>query len=420
MLIQSTSLYKTLQKLYSRKINLGLNRVNKVLNVLGKPHLQLNNPINILGSDGKMSVLTSLKYFIEADKKKVTAFTSPHLYDFRHRFWLKNRYISIVEIKKFIKIIKKTKLNLTLFELLTCVYILAAKNINNISYNLVESGLLFKKDSTNLWNSPRAQIITNINFQHQDWINPKTINEICIQKVAYLSKNSNIYIARQNPRTLKIIKNILKKNPSKKIYSSNWKIIKKNNKKYYKDKNQTILLNTKLIHSDALIDNLCLAIKVALDLGIKKKTISKTLPQIKFEGRVQYINKGKLKNLLNKNEKILIDGCHSEASAKNLYNYLKTVKGPIYGIWGMQKNKLPEKFIKSFKKIFKKIITIPIQDEPNALMPKELKVISEKFGIRTEACTSIEKALKKLSSAEKKTIVIFGSLYLIGSVLSKN
>jgi len=420
MLIQSTSLYKTLQKLYSRKINLGLNRVNKVLNALGKPHLQLNNPINILGSDGKMSVLTSLKYFIEADKKKVTAFTSPHLYDFRHRFWLKNRYISIHEIKKFIKTIKKTKLNLTLFELLTCVYILAAKNISNISYNLVESGLLFKRDSTNLWNSPRAQIITNINFQHQDWINPKTIKEICIQKVAYLSKNSNIYIARQNPKTLKIIKNILKKNPSKKIYSSNWKIIKKNNKKYYKDKSQTILLNTKLIHSNALIDNLCLAIKVALDLGIKKKTISKTLPQIKFEGRVQYINQGKLKNLLNKNEKILIDGCHSEASAKNLYNYLKTVKGPIYGIWGMQKNKLPEKFIKSFKKIFKKIITIPIQDEPNALMPKELKVISEKFGIRTETCTSIEKALKKLSSTEKKTIVIFGSLYLIGSVLSKN
>ena len=53
-------------------------------------------------------------------------------------------------------------------------------------------------------------------------------------------------------------------------------------------------------------------------------------------------------------------------------------------------------------------------------MPKELKVISEKFGIRTETCTSIEKALKKLSSTEKKTIVIFGSLYLIGSVLSKN
>ena len=31
------------------------------------------------------------------------------------------------KLKNYIKIIEKTKLNLTLFELLTCVYILAAK-----------------------------------------------------------------------------------------------------------------------------------------------------------------------------------------------------------------------------------------------------------------------------------------------------
>ena len=32
----------------------------------------------------------------------------------------------------------------------------------------------------------------------------------------------------------------------------------------------------------------------------------------------------------------------------------------------------------------------------------------------------IETALKILSSKEKKTIVVFGSLYLIGDVLNKN
>ena len=79
MLSQSVTLYKKLQKRYSRRINLDLDRINKVLKKLNYPHLVLTNPINILGSDGKMSVLTSLKYFLEADKKKVTAFTSPHL-----------------------------------------------------------------------------------------------------------------------------------------------------------------------------------------------------------------------------------------------------------------------------------------------------------------------------------------------------
>ena len=120
----SINLYKKLQKQFSRRINLDLERIRKVLEKLNHPHLELENPINILGSDGKMSVLTSLKYFLESDKKKVTAFTSPHLYDLRHRFWIKDRYISVNEIKKYYEKIKKTKLKLTLFELLTCIYFL--------------------------------------------------------------------------------------------------------------------------------------------------------------------------------------------------------------------------------------------------------------------------------------------------------
>ena len=70
---QSTILYKALQKRYSRKINLDLKRIKAALLKLKQPHLELKNPINVLGSDGKMSVLTSLKYFLESknDKKDV-------------------------------------------------------------------------------------------------------------------------------------------------------------------------------------------------------------------------------------------------------------------------------------------------------------------------------------------------------------
>ena len=151
---RSTKLYKTLQKRYSRRINLDLKRIKKALQKLNLPHLNLNQPINFIGSDGKMSTLTSLKFFLEAHNKKVTAFTSPHLYDLRQRFWLKDRYISLLDIKKFQRVIENTKSKLTLFELLTCIYILAAKKETKIDYNLIEAGLLFNKDSTNLWKSP--------------------------------------------------------------------------------------------------------------------------------------------------------------------------------------------------------------------------------------------------------------------------
>ena len=418
MLLQPANLYKNLQKLYSRRINLDLNRINKVLKKLHSPHLKLINPINILGSDGKMSILTSLKYFFEANKNKVNAFTSPHLYDVRHRFFLKNKFITCSQIKSLTKIIEKTKVKLTLFELLTCVYILASKKQKGISYNLIESGLLFKKDSTNLWKYPKAQIISNINFQHKEWINPKTLHEICKQKVGFLSNNTIIYINKQKPKTLKIIKSLLKTNNSKIIFPHSWKIIKVSNRYVYKDKKNKIPIITKNIYSEGLINNLGFAIKIALDFGIKKKIIIKTIPKIKYEGRLQYIKSGKLRKHLMTNEKLLIDGCHSLTSGKNLNEYLKSLKEPIYGIWGMQKNKMPKKFIGIFKKTFVKLITLTIPNEPNAVTAEKLKSFSHKGNTFTSK--NIYEALKLISNKEKKTIVVFGSLYLVGDILSKN
>ena len=98
-----------------------------------------------------------------------------------------------------------------------------------------------------------------------------------------------------------------------------------------------------------MFENVCLAIKVALDLNIDKKVIQKTLPLLFFEGRFQYLNKGKIKNKLNKNEFIMIDGAHATADAQNLASYLKKIKIPKYGIWAMTKNKDPDLFIKQLK-----------------------------------------------------------------------
>ena len=414
----SKKLYQSLQKQYSRRINLDLSRIKKVLEKLNNPEKQLNNVINIIGSDGKNSVLTSLKYFIEANNQKVNSFTSPHLYDVRQRFWLGNRFISTKEIKKYKKVIEKTKQKLTLFELLTCIYLLAARNTDPNSYNLVESGLLFKKDSTNLWSYPLAQVVTNINYQHQEWVFPKTITEICRQKVGYLSKNTKIYTGKQKSKTSKIIKKILKKNNSEKITYGLWKIINKNNRKYYQDKKNLINLTSKYINSDGLWENVGLAIKVALDLGIDARIIKKTLSKIQFIGRVQFV-KGKLTENL-KNTRLLVDGCHSDESTKNLANYLKKFKIPIYAIWGSLKNKNPDKLIKNFNGIFKKVVTIKIPGEPSAMNSFDLFKLAKKNNFKTIESKNLKDALKKTSTKEKKIVVIFGSLYLVGHALSMN
>ena len=59
------------------------------------------------------------------------------------------------------------------------------------------------------------------------------------------------------------------------------------------DSTTDYLIGPETALTDGLWENVGLAIKVALDLGVNIKIIKKTLPKIKFEGRVQFI-KGKL------------------------------------------------------------------------------------------------------------------------------
>ena len=116
----------------------------------------------------------------------------------------------------------------------------------------------------------------------------------------------------------------------------------------------------------------------------------------------------------------MLDGAHSKTSAKNLYDYLKETKLPLYCVWAMQKNKFPKEFLKEFKGIFKKIVAVKIPGEPNSCTADELKSIAIRQNYKAQTADGIKEALKNISSKEKKIIVVMGSLYWCGSVLKEN
>ena len=216
---QSITLYKQLanHKLFNKNINFDLKRIKLVLEKLNHPEKKLNNVINFLGSSGKFSTLFSLKSFIEANNQTTTSYISPSLKDIKERFWIGSRYLTHQEIKKSIKIIEKFKIPLTIFEVLTVIYIINASK-QNVNYNLIEAGALFAKDSTNVFDFPLAQVIVNINKQHLNFLKKKTLDEVIRQKVGFLSNFTKIYIGKQKLNVLNRIKKNLKKNKSKIIY----------------------------------------------------------------------------------------------------------------------------------------------------------------------------------------------------------
>jgi folylpolyglutamate synthase/dihydropteroate synthase len=330
-----------------------------------------------------------------------------------------NRYLTHQEIKQSITLIAKLKVPLTIFEVLTVVYIINASK-QKTEYHLVEAGALFAKDSTNVFDFPLAQVIVNINKQHLNFLKKKTLDEVVYQKVGFLSNFTQIYVGKQRPDVLTKIKNNLKNNKSKINYPNSWKLLKKNKHFFYRDKKNKIKLNTKNIYSKGLLENLCHSIKIALDLKIDMKVIERTIPSISFEGRFQYLKKGKIKNKLFNNEQIMLDGAHAEADAKNLANYLRKIKVPKYAIWAMMKNKEPNLFIKQFKGVFKKIITIAIENEKNCMSAKDLEIIAKKNQFNVDKANNFNEAISKTTSKDKKLIVCIGSLYNVGNILNKN
>jgi dihydrofolate synthase/folylpolyglutamate synthase len=418
---KSISLYKQLanHKLFNKTINFDLKRIKLILKKLGNPEKKLNNVVNFIGSSGKFTTLYSVKSFIEANNQTASAYISPSLKDIKERFWMGDRFLTHQEIRQSIKLIVKFKVPLTIFEVLTVIYIINASK-KNTNYHLVEAGALFAKDSTNVFDFPLAQVIVNINKQHLNFLKKKTLDEVVYQKVGSLSNFTHIYIGKQRPDVLNKIKRNLKNNKSKIFYPNSWKLVKKNRCYFYQDKKYKIKLNTKSIHSRGLLENLCHAIKISLDLKIDRKIIEKTIPNISFEGRFQYLKNGKIMKMLHKNEQLLLDGAHAETDAKNLANYLKSIKTPKYAVWAMMKNKEPDLFIRQFKGIFKKIVTIPIENEKNCMSAKDLKAIAKKNQFNADNATGFNQAIKKVTSSDKKLISCIGSLYNVGNILNKN
>ena len=86
----------------------------------------------------------------------------------------------------------------------------------------------------------------------------------------------------------------------------------------------------------------------------------------------------------------------------------------------MTKNKEPDLFIKQFKGIFKKIITISIENESSSMSAIELNKIAQRNKINSEVGNNFIDALKKISNKENKILICFGSLYSAGNILNKN
>ena len=194
-------------KLHPKEIDLSLDRTLNLCEKLGNPQDKIK-AINVVGTNGKNSTIQACYSILKEANIKCNVYTSPHIRKINERFVFNNQELKDDELADLFEEVEKVNNNqpITFFEILTaCYFYKAAQYPENI--NLVESGLFFRFDATNILKKNLATIITSISKDHLDWLpkNDQTIEKIVFEKTSNLL-NSNIIVAKQNQNTMNYIK----------------------------------------------------------------------------------------------------------------------------------------------------------------------------------------------------------------------
>ena len=413
-----------LQKLHPKEIDLSLDRVKNLCKKLDNPQENLKC-ISIIGTNGKYSTIQALRAILKQANINCNIYTSPHLHKINERFVFNNREISDKNLSKLLNEVEEVNNgdSITYFEILTAAFFYNAKKFNK-NINLIESGLFHRFDATNILKKNLASIVTSIGLDHLDWLpkNERSIKKIVTEKTSSLL-NSKIIISRQNSKeTLNIIKkNIIKNNSKKIIFNEHFTCSEnKNGFIYYEDEFGGLKLPKPNILGEFQIDNIASAIATArsLNLKIRDQNIKHGITKIKSIGRLQEIKNGKIKNLC-KNNRLFVDGSHNPLGANVLKKYLKSLNCGKHIILGMMLNKDHLKYMSYFKYEVDTITTIDIKNQPNSIKGYDLKNKLEGFNNVTYK-KNIKEAINSLNLKKNDIILVTGSLYLVGEILSLN
>ena len=417
------SLVLKLEKHHKRKIDLTLDRTFNLLKKLGNPQDKLQNVVNIVGTNAKASMAYGLKSILNKAGYRCNLYTSPHLQSFTERFIFNDEEIKEEELIEILNDVEKVlgNDNASLFEILTCAFLKYAEKYKD-NINIIEAGLFFQFDSTNVFKKNLMTLIGVIHTDHLQWLKNKTIDGIIFEKTSKLL-NSNIFINKQinEEITGKIGKALENNSSNKYFFGKDFNISKsENNFIHYQDEFGEIILPEPNILGDHQLYNISTSIAASRKMfNVKDEHIKKGIVNIELKGRLQELLSGKLKTIIG-NNRLILDGGHNESASISISNWIKQQNQDVHLICGMMKDKEHKEFIKHFKDIVKSITLIDVPNQEGSIPKEEFKEKLNDINMTINLSPSIEDAIK-LNSKHQNSICLFaGSLYMVGEVLNLN
>src|SRR6516225_6969060 len=203
-----------LTELHPKRIDLSLDRVQRLLAALDHPQHKLPPVIHVAGTNGKGSTIAFMRAILEAAGLAVHVYTSPHLVRFNERFRLggknsngggEGRLATDAELADVLEECERVNAGapITVFEITTAAgLLLFARHPADVL--LLEVGLGGRLDATNVIDRPLASVITPVSLDHAEHLG-NSVGEIAGEKAGILKAGVPAIVGAQPREALTVI-----------------------------------------------------------------------------------------------------------------------------------------------------------------------------------------------------------------------
>jgi dihydrofolate synthase / folylpolyglutamate synthase len=428
----SDAILTRLLGLHPKIIDLSLDRMKRILQRLGEPHEALPPVIHVAGTNGKGSTVAYLRAILEAAGLKVHAYTSPHLVKFHERIRLatgpgKSAFIPESELSALLEQCEAANGGepITFFEITTAAAFLAFKH-HAADYLLLEVGLGGRLDATNVIDQPRACVITSVDYDHQHYLG-HSLTLIAREKAGILKRAVPCIVGRQSEEALMEIERCARMAGAPlSIANQDWSAILQGGRLVFQDEDGLLDLPPPRLKGGFQFDNAGNAIAAVRRLKerrIEEPAIAHGLRSADWPARMQRLREGTLSQGLGSHNELWLDGGHNPSAGQAIAAAFAELQDqrqkPLVLILGMLNSKDAAAYLRPFRGLAQKVITVAIPGEANAFTAEELARAARGEGLVAEPAPSIETAVRMASEGQAGVrLLICGSLYLAGNVLA--
>jgi dihydrofolate synthase/folylpolyglutamate synthase len=427
--VTSDKILERLQALHPKRIDLSLDRIERLLAALGHPEHRLPPIVHVAGTNGKGSVVAFLRAMLEAAGRRVHVYTSPHLVRFHERIRVAGKLIEENRLAEVLTRCEAANMGepITFFEITTAAAYVAFSEVP-ADAAILEVGLGGRLDATNVV-VPKVAAITPVSIDHRDFLGD-TLAEIAAEKAGILKSGIPVVIGPQADEARAVVERRANEVGAPLLrFGVEWQAEATASGMRYEGAAGPLDLPPPALAGVHQIANAGCAIAClgALMPDIcSRETVAKGLTGVEWPGRLQRLTRGPLAKIVSVHappgSTLWLDGGHNPDAGRALAAWAKQDPRPLYLVAGMLNTKDATGFFAPLEPYVQAAATVAIPGAEASLSAEALGGYALAAGLKVHHEPNLAAALTELArwAREPARFLICGSLYLAGKVLAEN